>query len=276
MLAGQTPVKSDANGATCPAGTMMVPAAGPANTASASIGRSMAGAAKAKLFGKKGEPETARPDTSAAAQYVCATPEQVAAMQSPPPAAGAPPVQATSASPNAGVTSAGAQVVQSGVGSVISGKGKGALIGGAIAAAPLAGRGAKALGSMFGRGGPSREGVIKDLAKGRLQLKTVRFIEGSDALKEGFEAELALLAEALQSVEGAFGVSLAAESDGRSEPDTAMVRRRLAKLSAYLEMAGVPGNRLSVTGARPGPAARPTKPGEARVEIVRVVPEVQP
>ncbi len=268
----------------CPQGLVMVSTAtgGGTPAAAPSSGAAIVGVAKKKMFGKG--VDSTPPAASPAASFTCVTAEQAEAMQGAQPGPSSPASSAAPSSVLSAVASggavgsgasssagaSGAASVASGVGSMMGGK-QGMLVGGAAAAAPLAGRGLKALGGMFGRGGPSREHIVRDLARGRLQLKSVRFIEGSDALKEGFENELALIAEALQSVEGAFFLVIPPESDGRTPPDTVMARRRLMKLATYLQVAGIPESRVSVaSGLAASLESRPAKPGEARVEIVRL------
>jgi hypothetical protein len=148
----------------------------------------------------------------------------------------------------------------------------GAIAAGAVVAAPLAGKAAKALGGVFGGKGPTKEGMIKDLAKGRLVLKGVRFIASSDALEDGFEDDLAMLAEALAAMGDEFVLNLPAEAADKEEPDTAMARRRLVKLVAHLQVAGVSQERLVAMGVYPpelDAKKKAPKPGEARPEVMK-------
>lgn len=140
-------------------------------------------------------------------------------------------------------------------------------VGLAVGAAPVA---AKALGGLFGKG-QTRESMIKDLSKGRLELKAVRFIGASDALEdEAIDDDLAKLAEALQAIAGDFVLNLPAEAENQAEPDTVMARRRLTKLTAHLALAGL-GDRLELTSGPPGldPKRKAPKIGGARVEVLR-------
>jgi outer membrane protein OmpA-like peptidoglycan-associated protein len=256
----------------CEAGLVFVPSPAAATAQpSPSAGSQIVNAAR-KRIGKSDSTAAAAPPASAQVQGTCVTAEQAAAMQG-----AAPPAQAASGSAEASAAPAapgnGMPSIPGGLGSLGDGK-KGMIVGGAVAAAPLAGKGLRKLGGMFGRGGPSRETVIRDLGRGRLQLKSVRFIEGSDALKEGFEPELSLIAEALQSVEGQFMLTVQGEADGKSAPDTVMVRRRLVKLATYLQVAGIPEGRVSVAGGLEASlTGKPAKPGDARVEVVRIPAE---
>ncbi|MGQ0539118.1 MAG: hypothetical protein ACT4R6_09255, partial [Gemmatimonadaceae bacterium] len=248
-LVGATPPALEA---TCPAGTVMVPTSGFGAPVAPlpSPGGMIVSAAKKKLTKL---PDSTPPAAAGAAAFTCLTAEQAAAhySQSSPPAPGA----------------------GSAVGAALAATPQGMLVTGAIAAAPMAGKGIKALNSRFGSG-VKKENVIRDLARGRLQLKSVAFIEGSDALKEGFAAELAFIAEALPSVEGNFILTIAPESDGTSPPDTVMVRRRLVKLATQLQAAGIPEARVSVAaGLQASLTSKPSKPGAARVEITRLPEE---
>ena len=144
-------------------------------------------------------------------------------------------------------------------------------IGLAIGAAPVAFAGAKALGGLFGHKGPTKENMIKDLTKGRLELKGVKFIGASDALEDGYEDDFAALAEALQAIEGEYILNLPPEAADKAAPDTVMARRRLTKLSAQLAVAGIADGRLTLESRSPGldPKKKSPKPGEARIEILR-------
>ena len=250
-LIGAAPAPAEAS---CPPGTVMVPTAQGAAAPAAPIaspGGLIVGLAKKKLAKK---PDSTPPAAASAPPFSCVTAEQSAA-QNAQPAAGATP-------------SAGSMV-----GAALAATPQGMLVTGAIAAAPMAGKGVKALGGMLGRG-VKKDNVIRDLGRGHLQLKTVRFIEGSDALKEGFETELGFIAEALSSVEGNFIITIQPESDGKSPPDTVMVRRRLVKLATHLQVAGIPETRVSVeAGLVASLTSNPSKPKDVRVEIARVPEE---
>ncbi|MFN2400700.1 MAG: hypothetical protein ABR543_18995 [Gemmatimonadaceae bacterium] len=239
---------------TCPAGLVLYlpPTAAPAAGASPtmpSAGASIVGAAKSRFGKKKAKPADS---TVATSQFLCGTPEQAqASMQA---------------------AQAGAQPSSIGVGSVLAATPQGMAVSGAIAAAPMVGSAAKKLGGRFRRGGQTSETMKKDLSSGKLTIKEIKFVDASDEMAPGFEAAITALAEALQAVEGQFALSVAAESDGQSPPDAALAQRRMERVAAHLRIAGVPDSRLTVRGIQPtviDPKSAP-KPGEARVEVVRV------
>ena len=314
----QTPAKSTGPGATrsaksidttkktatapdvpqCASGMVLIPAslANPATAspvASAAAGMPtipsipsptsfLANAAKNKLL-KKGDsvpvaPTSPPASTTPTAQFLCVTPAQaqtyLQSAQNAASAQAAPtPEQAAAAQKDA---------MKSAVTGVLAATPQGMLVSGAVAAAPSATGAVKSLAGRFSRG-ESKDGMIKDLRQGRLQVKGIRFVDGSDEMAEGFEQTIAMLGDALQSVDGQFALIVPAESDGKSPPDVETARRRMAKLAAHLQLAGIAPERLVVAddaiGAHtPGgrtvgahmSAAKAPKIGEARVEIVRV------
>lgn len=266
-------------GVSCPEGTMAFAAgslpAGVGQPAlyNASAGQAIVAATKKKLAGKPAD-TTARP-SGAASKVVCATREQVAL------GAGTPGGTASSAGMDAQAAAAQAAAMGQGtpgtpnVGKMVM---MATPAGAVIAAAPLAGKGAKALGGLLGRG-QSKESMIKDLAKGRLVLKGVNFIAGSDALEDGFEDDVTALAEALQAIEGSYLLNIAAEVDGDNPADTVIARRRLQKLWAHLLVAGIQEPRLRALGVYPvglDPKKKPPKLGDAKVEIIRLPADFKP
>ncbi len=244
----------------CPPGT--TPAGGADNT----VGDEVVGKLKKQIAGGKKaavQPApTCIPNPAAQAAMLQA---QVAAQQAAAQQASA----AMAAQTAAGLAS------QAAAGGAMSGGAAKALaaatpVGMAVVAAPVAMKGVKALGGLFGKG-QNKESMIKDLSKGRLELKGVKFIGASDALEEGFDDDLAALAEALQAIEGDFILNIPAEVDDDAEPDTVMARRRLEKLSAQLAVVGIAEGRLALESHSPGldPKKKAPKPGEAKVEILR-------
>jgi hypothetical protein len=154
----------------------------------------------------------------------------------------------------------------------------GALLSGAALAAPMAGKAAKALGGLLGKGAPSKEGMIKDLAKGRLALKHVKFLPASDALEDGFEESFAMLAEALVAMEGKFVLNVPVETVDQGEPQVAIAKRRIAKIEAGLLAAGISKDRLVVGSYPPGldPKKKSPKPGEGQLEVILMPPGFVP
>jgi hypothetical protein len=161
------------------------------------------------------------------------------------------------------------------VGSMLAATPQGMMVN---AAAPMAGAAAKKLGG-FLRGSQSKESMAGDLAKGKLVLKAVKFVEGTDMFVSDAEAEFPALAEAVKAVEGQFILNVPAESDGKTAPDTVMAKRRLAKIAAQLIAAGVSADRVTTRGVQPpGLDAKNSapKPGSARAELIRVPTEARP
>lgn len=228
-----------------------------------SPGSMLVGAAKKRLLKKKGaDSAAATPAPAAGPRYACGTAEQATASMQ-----GGQAAQAAQAQQQPGAASAAG-----GVGAVLAASPTGMLVSGAVAMAPAAGKAAKALGSRFGLMA-SLETMIRDLARGMLRLKGIKFVEGSDAIYPGFEGEIAMLAEALQTVEGQFVLNVPAEGDGKSEPDTAIARRRILKIWTHMQVGGIPATRLIALGVFPSEydaKRKPPKKGGARVEILRM------
>ena len=249
-----------AGGGGCPAGTVPT-AAGPgvvglAPMTGPSAGSAIVQAARRKLAGGK-KPD---PAATAAPQIVCvsAAQSQIAAQQQ-------------AAMQAAQQQAAAAQAP--GMGSMAKGLAAATPVGAIMAAAPVAGMAAKAIGSFLKGKGPNKESMIKELAKGRLVLKGVKFLPASDALEAGFEDDLAALAEALSAMSGEFLLNVPAEAISKTEVDTTMARRRLDKLVVNLQVAGVSTERLTVVGIYPpqlDPKKKAPKPGEVEVEVLRL------
>ncbi|HJU89239.1 MAG TPA: hypothetical protein VJ672_07605 [Gemmatimonadaceae bacterium] len=252
----------------CPAGLIAIPAShampGAAGAAGMptmpSAGTAIVGAAKNKLFGKKADAAAAAAGAAGAAGgsteqaaagsvipasgYMCGTPEQVtAAMQTAQAGAGA---------------SQGAAMKQ-GMGAALAATPQGQLAAGAVAAAPVAVAGAKKLGGMFGKGGQTAESMKKDLAKGKLVVKKIKFVKDSDEMAPGFEADIAMLAEALQGSDGQFVLTVPPEGD---EAGGELAQKRMERVFAHLLISGLPNGRLMT-----GQGGKPVKSGDARVEI---------
>ena len=146
------------------------------------------------------------------------------------------------------------------------------MVNGAIAAAPVAGAAAKKIGGMFFKG-QTKESMAADLAKGKLVLKNVKFVEGTDMLVPDAENEFPLLAEALHFVEGQFSLSVPTETDGKSPPDFELAKRRVARIAVYLLTSGITDDRVTARPVSvPSPDGKPAtvKPGAARPELNRV------
>jgi len=147
------------------------------------------------------------------------------------------------------------------------------LVNGAIAAAPMAGQAVKKFGGMLGRGKQTKETMIRDLAAGKLQLKGITFVNGSDELVAGFEKEITALVEALKASEGRFLLNVPAEADVDTSPDKLAALRGITKLAGLVQAAGISDGRLTVTGVHPAgldPKSAAPRPGDARAEILRI------
>lgn len=141
-----------------------------------------------------------------------------------------------------------------------------ALIGPATsAAAPVATGFVKGLAGRFSHP-ETKESMTKDLQSGRLVVKGIRFADGSDAFADGADQVVALLASAVDGVQGTFAMRLAAESDGKASADTSLARRRLERVAGYLQLSGITDARVTLVAPT---TDKPAKPGEARVELVR-------
>lgn len=237
---------------TCPAGTVATRAA-PAPT----VGSAVISQAKKRLLGAKKDPAatTTAPACIPAGGAMPGVPVDAVAMM-------AAQSQAQSAAMAAGLPSAG---------SIAKGMAAATPVGLAVAAAPTAIKAAKAFGGLLGGKGQTKESMIKDLAKGRLILKGIKFIASSDALEDPIDDDIAILAEALSAMEGKYVLNMPAEVKDKTEPDTVIARRRLDKLVASLQVAGISPERLAVVGSYPpglDPKAKGPKPGEARVEVL--------
>lgn len=146
-------------------------------------------------------------------------------------------------------------------------------VGMAVAAAPLAGKAAKGIKGMLGGKPQDKIAMLRELGKGRLELKGVKFIEGTAELEPGFEESLAALGEALPLAEGTYILHVPAEADKDVAPDTALARKRIEKIWAAMLVNGVPDQRIIAVGVLPpelNEGRKPPKPGQARVELIRL------
>ncbi|HEU5220115.1 MAG TPA: hypothetical protein VFU23_15755 [Gemmatimonadales bacterium] len=147
-------------------------------------------------------------------------------------------------------------------------------IGLAVGAAPMAGKAAKGLKGMLGGKPQDKIAMLRELGKGRLELKDVKFIEGTAELEPGFEATFAALGEAVQLAEGTYILHVAAEAGEKgAAPDTALARKRIEKVWAALLVNGVSDQRIIAVGVLPKElqeGRQAPKPGKARVEFIRL------
>ncbi|HEV8598199.1 MAG TPA: hypothetical protein VGQ69_02455 [Gemmatimonadales bacterium] len=261
-----------ATGESCPAGTVALPmnAAGAAARAGAqaSAGAALVGAAKQALKSKA---------TSTAAQVASAAPPGAAAglICQPMSAGGVMPGAAANGIPGAaGMHAPGAATAPTGMPGGLGMMAAVTPVGMAVAAAPVAGQAVKGIKGMFGGKPMDKIAVLRELGKGRVELKGVKFIEGTAELEPGFEPVFAAVGEAIPLAEGTYILHVAAEQAGKdSPPDTALARKRLEKVWAALQVNGVSDQRVIATPTLPPELAagrKPTKRGDARVELIRL------
>lgn len=254
--AGSNSLMSTAMGVMAPGGTSMIDAAKKKylkkdSSAVGAVGAgAVAGAATGAVNAAAGSP-----------QYLCGTPDQAVAS-----------MQASNQAAQAGQAGAPS------VGSMLAATPQGMMVNGAIAAAPIAMAGAKKVGGMFFKG-QTKESMAADLARGKLVMKGLKFVEGTDMLVADAENDIPLLGEALKFVEGQFILTVPAETDGKSPPDVALAKRRVARIAIHLLTSGIGEDRVTARPfTPPAPDAKPAtvKPGAARPELARVPTEPKP
>ena len=144
-------------------------------------------------------------------------------------------------------------------------------VGLAAAAAPGAVKGIKGL---FGAKPMDKIAILRELGKGQLVLKGVKFIEGTAEMEPGYEPTFAALGEALPLAEGTYLVHVTAEiPDKATQPDTALARKRLEKVWAAMLVNGVSDQKIIAAVTLPPALAegrKPAKHGDARVEVIRM------
>lgn len=147
-------------------------------------------------------------------------------------------------------------------------------IGMAVTAAPLAGQAFKGVKGMLGGKPQDKIAMLRELGKGSLELKGVKFIQGTAEMEPGFEPSFAALGEAIGLAEGSYILYVAAEAGEKgAAPDTALARKRLQKVWAAVLVNGVPDQRIIPVAALPkelSEGRKAPKPGQARVEIIRL------
>ena len=144
-------------------------------------------------------------------------------------------------------------------------------IGLAIGAAPGAIKGVKGL---LGGKAQDKIAMLRELGKGKLELKGVKFIEGTAELEPGYEPSLAALGEAISLAEGTYLLHVAAEvGEKGTSPDTALARKRIEKIWAAILVNGVSDQRLIAAGVLPQAlqaGRKPPKHGKALIELIRL------
>ncbi len=222
-----------------------------------SAGIAVVGAAKKTLLKKKTD-STAAP---ASAPVPCLSAAQLSGM-----AAGVVPGVPQGANPSipglpGGMTPMGAAAMMTPIGM-------------AVAAAPLAGAAAKGIKGMLGGKPQDKIAMLRELGKGRLVLKDVKFIQGTAELEAGFEASFAQLGEAIALAEGTYILHVPAEAGEKGEaPDTALARKRIEKVWAAILVNGVSDQRIIAVGVlspEMNAGRKPPKKGDARIEFIRL------
>jgi len=144
-------------------------------------------------------------------------------------------------------------------------------VGLAASAAPGAIKGIKGL---MGGKPQDKVAMLRELGKGKLELKDVKFIEGTAELEAGYEPSLAALGEAIGLAEGTYLLHVAAEAGEKGQaPDTALARKRIEKVWAAILVNGVSDQRLIAAQVLPAAlqeGRKPPKQGKARVELIRL------
>jgi hypothetical protein len=144
-------------------------------------------------------------------------------------------------------------------------------IGLAAGAAPGAIKGVK---GMLGGKPQDKTAMLRELGRGKLELKQVKFIEGTQEFEPGFEASFTTFAEAVARVEGTYLLHVSAEAarDKGADPDTALARKRLAKVWALLAAAGVSDQKVIPVSELPAvlnAGRKLPKPGDTKIEIIK-------
>ena len=144
-------------------------------------------------------------------------------------------------------------------------------VGLAASAAPGAIKGVKGL---LGGKPQDKTAMLRELGKGSLELKHVKFIEGTQEFEPGFEESFTNFAEAIALVEGTYYLYVAAEASREkgAEPDTVLARKRLVKVWVLMTAAGVTDQKVVAVTALPPAMSKdrkPPKPGNARIEIIK-------
>jgi hypothetical protein len=144
-------------------------------------------------------------------------------------------------------------------------------IGLAAGAAPGAIKGIK---GVLGGKPQDKLAMLRELGKGKLELKHVKFIEGTLEFEPGFEDSFTAFAEAVALVEGTYYMHVAAEAgrDKGSAPDTVLARKRVAKVWALMAAAGVSDQKVFALTELPAALAggrKAPKAGDAKIEIAK-------
>jgi hypothetical protein len=144
-------------------------------------------------------------------------------------------------------------------------------MGMAAGAAPGAIKGVKGL---LGGKPQDKTAMLRELGRGKLELKQVKFIEGTQEFEPGFEDSFTAFAEAIALVEGTYYLHVSAESprEKGAEPDTALAHKRLTKVWALMAASGVSDEKVIAVSELPASMSagrKLPKPGDVKVEIIK-------
>jgi hypothetical protein len=144
-------------------------------------------------------------------------------------------------------------------------------VGLAAGAAPGAIKGVKGL---LGGKPQDKLAMVRELGKGKLELKSVKFIEGTLEFEPGFESSFTAFAEAVALVEGTYIMHVSAEQPRQkgAEPDTVLSHKRVAKVWALMAAAGVSDQKVFAMNELPAAVSEDRKlpkAGDVKVEIIK-------
>jgi hypothetical protein len=144
-------------------------------------------------------------------------------------------------------------------------------VGLAAGAAPGAIKGIKGL---MGGKPQDKLAMVRELGKGKLEFKHVKFIEGTLEFEPGFEASFVAFAEAIALVEGTYMMHVSAEAprEKGESPDTVLSHKRVAKVWALMAANGVSDQRVIAVNELPASLSegrKLPKAGSVKVEIIK-------
>ncbi len=144
-------------------------------------------------------------------------------------------------------------------------------VGLAVGAAPGAIKGLK---GVFGAKPQDKTAMLRELGKGKLELKYAKFIEGTLEFEPGFEASFVTFAEAIALVEGTYYMHVSAEAprEKGAAPDTVLSRKRVAKVWALMAANGVSDQKVIAVSELPASLSagrKLPKPGDVKIEIIK-------
>lgn len=144
-------------------------------------------------------------------------------------------------------------------------------VGLAASAAPGAIKGIK---GMLGGNPQDKTAMLRELGKGKLEFKQVKFIEGTQEFEPGFEESFVAFAEAVALVEGTYIMHVSAETprEKGAAPDTVLSRKRVAKVWALMAAHGVSDQKVFAVNELPtalSAGRKLPKAGDVKVEIIK-------